>query len=458
MKTCSVICTTLLVAALCTFVPSDAQAQTPMSSPSSSKRQTALFAGKDADTVADFFMQRDAAALQALIGGGLDPHETVKGASLPLLCFPTDWPEGIKILGKAGYDLDTICDLDGMKVPTIHAAVSLISTGVIDTEAGLRCLRALIDAGADLELVAEVDANMGASVKCTPLAMALFLAVSGEGDNATVLRVLDALLEAGANPRATVTMGALKLEVPMVVDAWVGDPDIDQAMVQQIRARFTKALNGKAKAAARPRACFAGEKVDSVVLFFMAKDADALRDRLKGGLDPHETVKGASLPLFCFVADWPEGIRILDEAGYNLDTICDSNGMKVPTIHAAIGMIGAGVIEKDAGLRCLRALIDAGADLESRVEMNVGMGAPAKGTPLIVTISMIASGMSKPEVCMEICQLLLDKGADPNARFVMGGISCSALGLLETQEVRMAMTPSSLRRLQTILKEAGAKE
>ena len=460
MKTRSLICAAFLVVGLCAFAPATAQAQLGAWPSMASKRPTALFAGKDFDTVGEFFMRKDAAALRALVRRGLDPNETVDGTSLPLFCFPADWPEGIKILGEAGYDLDTICDLDGMKIPTIHAAVSLIGSDVIDRNAGLRCLRALIDAGADLESIAEIDADMGSPVKCTPLATALFLAASGEANTGTILRILDVLLEAGANPRATVAMSGLRIEIPMLVDAWIGNPNFDQTMVLQIRTRLTLALNGKRMAKATPRsnACFAGEDADTVTLFFMRKDATALRNRLKGGLAPNETIDGVSLPLFCFFADWPEGIKILGEAGYDLNTICDLDGTKIPTIHAAVSLIGAGVIEKDAGLRCLRALIDAGADLESRVEMNVGMGAPAKGTPLIVTISVIASGMSKPEVCMEICQLLLDKGADPNARFVMGGISCSALGLLETQEVRMAMTPSSLRRLQTILKEAGAKE
>lgn len=124
MKTRSLICAAFLVVGLCAFAPATAQAQLGAWPSMASKRPTALFAGKDFDTVGEFFMRKDAAALRALVRRGLDPNETVDGTSLPLFCFPADWPEGIKILGEAGYDLDTICDLDGMKVPTIHAAAA----------------------------------------------------------------------------------------------------------------------------------------------------------------------------------------------------------------------------------------------------------------------------------------------------------------------------------------------
>lgn len=461
MKTRSLICAAFLVIGLCAFAPATAQAQLGAWPSMASKRPTALFAGKDFDTVDEFFMRKDAAALRALVRRGLDPNETIDGTSLPLFCFPADWPEGIKILGEAGYDLDTICDLDGMKVPTIHAAVSLIGAEVIDRNAGLRCLWALIDAGADLESIAEIDADMGSPVKCTPLATALFFAASGEANTGTILRILDVLLEAGANPRATVAMGGLRIEMPMLVDAWIGNPNFDQTMVRQIRTRLTLALNGKhmAKGTPRSNACFAGEDADTVTLFFMRKDATALRNRLKGGLAPNETIDGVSLPLFCFFADWPEGIKILGEAGYDLNTICDLDGrIKAPTIHAAISMIGGGVIDKDAGIRCMRALIDAGANLEVLIEQDVGMGAPAKCTPVMMTLCMIASGMANPDVCADLCQVLLDKGANPNTRFMIGGFSFSALEYATSKDLANFMSPSTALRLQMMLKKAGAKE
>lgn len=211
-------------------------------------------------------------------------------------------------------------------------------------------------------------------------------------------------------------------------------------------------------ASKRPTALFAGKDFDTVGEFFMRKDAAALRALVRRGLDPNETVDGASLPLFCFPADWPEGIKILGEAGYDLDTICDLDGMKIPTIHAAISMIGVGVIDKDSGIRCMRALIDAGANLEILIEQDVGMGAPAKCTPVMMTLCMIASGMANPDVCADLCQVLLDKGANPNTRFMIGGFSFSALEYATSKDLAQFMSPSTVLRLQMMLKKAGAKE
>ena len=84
MKTRSLICAAFLVVGLCAFAPATAQAQLGAWPSMASKRPTALFAGKDFDTVGEFFMRKDAAALRALVRRGLDPNETVDGTSLPL--------------------------------------------------------------------------------------------------------------------------------------------------------------------------------------------------------------------------------------------------------------------------------------------------------------------------------------------------------------------------------------
>lgn len=165
------------------------------------------FASQSEEEVSAFFNQKDEAALRARLNEGFSPNETVNGIALPVFCAGAGWPEGIKVLKSAGYDLNTPCALPGSPVLSpLHAICSGIALRQMNVEKGVQCLRVLIDNGVNKEAIATVDDGSGTSVSVTPLQMTLLVYGSGMADADATLAVVKALLDAGANPNRQINL------------------------------------------------------------------------------------------------------------------------------------------------------------------------------------------------------------------------------------------------------------
>lgn len=173
-----------------------------------------------------------------------------------------------------------------------------------------------------------------------------------------------------------------------------------------------------------PRSALSCVPDEEVVRLFETRDAARLRALVAGGVGPRERFEGLPLSVVCALRDWPEGIEILAEAGYDLDARGTRDGFRLAALHyCAAGALPAEPAPqsrragaKAANERLLGALLAHGADPDLPGTVALGGATLREAPPLALAVAAIAGG-GDPEEAIRACELLVANGAKVDARF-----------------------------------------
>lgn len=173
-----------------------------------------------------------------------------------------------------------------------------------------------------------------------------------------------------------------------------------------------------------PRSALSRLPPEEAVRLFESRDAARLRALVADGVGPRERLEGLPLSVACAVRDWPEGVEILAEAGYDLDARGTRDGFRLAALHyCAAGALPAASASlprraggKSANERVIGALLAHGADPDLPGTVALPGATLRDAPPLALAIAAIAGG-GDPEEAIRACELLVANGAAVDARF-----------------------------------------
>ena len=193
----------------------------------------------DAAEVAAVFSTRDAGRLLELVGDGVGRREQFQGQALSVWCVRANWPEGLEILDRAGYDPNAANTAEAAALlpgfAALHVAILTDATpnGRLDREAFVGRLLAL---GANPNQPCRYD-NAGVTLeRATPLHCALLFPDTLRLDaHEATLRVCRRLLRAGAKPDAVsprIVKGREDAVTPLSLAVRYGNADLCRLLVE----------------------------------------------------------------------------------------------------------------------------------------------------------------------------------------------------------------------------------
>lgn len=152
-------------------------------------------------------------------------------------------------------------------------------------------------------------------------------------------------------------------------------------------------------------------KKEDVIKIYKDKDAEKFRALFKDGIGENEQFEGMALTIPCVLYNWSRGLEILNDEGYDLNTVCENpEDKEMKGTNALFFTINKGRIDEHVRVYLVRKLLELGADPNFACTLEDGDERMENFTPLIV-----ATMNQDLQTRHTICKLLLGKGANVNA-------------------------------------------
>lgn len=198
---------------------------------------------------------------------------------------------------------------------------------------------------------------------------------------------------------------------------------------------------------------------EDVAKIYADKDAEKFRALFKDGIGENEQFEGIALTAPCVLFNWPEGLEILEDEGYDLDTVNaeGSDGEVTKGTNALLMAILEARVDDEARESLVRKLLELGADADFACTVEEdnwnGKTRIENITPLIMAAILTSSRSNARQArAHAICKLLLEEGADVDAIATITPPKGEAIRLSPLLAAAMQGDTDLIR----ILKEEGA--
>ncbi len=159
-------------------------------------------------------------------------------------------------------------------------------------------------------------------------------------------------------------------------------------------------------------------KKEDVIKIYMDKDAEKFRALFKDGIGENEQFEGMALTVPCVLFNWPEGLEILEDEGYDLNTVnsAGSDGEVTKGTNALLMAILEARVDDEARESLVRKLLELGADADFACTVEDRGERGENITPLLAAAMETRTYDKERQArAHAICKMLLDEGADVDA-------------------------------------------